>query len=216
MHRQTATTITTYALLAGAAAFSFLLPKHLVMPTSSAAPPAPTLLLRGTVRDFRSDHPDFQVTPVAGFGHYVELVEPALGSEGRPVLTPGGRKIMVEALDATGQQIAPHLVNLTCDVYPNILVDGTFEISNKVTVDAYDSGAGPYAVSKGKKARIKVNGSADGSATIENNSDVFGDGSRTEHRRPHDLRQPHAPDPGPGPASARPGDQAERHRRGER
>ncbi len=72
--------------------------------------------LTGTVRDFRErtatgGHPDFELKPSHGFGHYAGNVALILGDDGKPVFTGDGRKINQQAMDAEGRSIAPHLAN---------------------------------------------------------------------------------------------------------
>ncbi len=69
-----------------------------------------TLSLTGVVRDFRErsvtgGHPDFERPPAAGFGHYVNMVNDQLGSEGKPVMrgTSGGNKLNANFRDASGR-----------------------------------------------------------------------------------------------------------------
>ncbi len=69
-----------------------------------------TLSLTGVVRDFRErsvtgGHPDFERQPSAGFGHYVNMVNDSLGSEGKPVMrgTSGGNKLNSNFRDSAGR-----------------------------------------------------------------------------------------------------------------
>lgn len=78
----------TMLLLAAALTLSFLLPDSLTVPTITAAGPD-TVRLAGTVRDFRSSHPDFDVSLAGGYGHVADTVDAGLGADGRPVLSSG-------------------------------------------------------------------------------------------------------------------------------
>jgi fibro-slime domain-containing protein len=69
-----------------------------------------TLSLTGVVRDFRErsvtgGHPDFERQPSAGFGHYVNMVNDQLGSEGKPEMrgTSGGNKLNSNFRDSAGR-----------------------------------------------------------------------------------------------------------------
>ncbi|MBL0926292.1 MAG: fibro-slime domain-containing protein [Phycisphaerales bacterium] len=87
--------------------------------TSSARPsgdalgnlPA-TLELTGVVRDFRwasepNGHPDFEVVPKGGYGHYMNNVAPTLDADGKPVFVGGGKKVRTQWADNQGQPIHP-------------------------------------------------------------------------------------------------------------
>ena len=90
MRSRTAISAVTYSLLALAGAVSFTIPSA---PQSSLAlTPAPTpsapgssVKLTGTVRDFRSDHDDFGVTPSGGLGHYAGNVGHTLSEDDVPM-----------------------------------------------------------------------------------------------------------------------------------
>ncbi len=45
------------------------------------------ITLTGFARDFISSHPDFNVTPADGMGHYAGNVSQVLGLDGRPLLS---------------------------------------------------------------------------------------------------------------------------------
>lgn len=77
-----------------------------------------TLQLTGTVRDFQSNHPDFQRRPTAGFGHYVYMVADQLDEEGKPAFGSTGYKLTRDFKDGQGRKImAPrdHLPLLDSD-----------------------------------------------------------------------------------------------------
>ncbi|MEM7229729.1 MAG: fibro-slime domain-containing protein [Planctomycetota bacterium] len=66
--------------------------------------------LTGVVRDFREfddpqGHPDFQVRPDRGFGHYCGNVAPVLGEDNKPVFTGNGWKVNSQWKDANGNPI---------------------------------------------------------------------------------------------------------------
>lgn len=80
-----------------------------LLPSPVEASPPATIELSGIVHDFKRNHPDFNVLPIGGPGHYAANVDLMLGSDGRPVYRGAGFKVGVEWLDPDGQQIAPHL-----------------------------------------------------------------------------------------------------------
>jgi fibro-slime domain-containing protein len=67
-------------------------------------------VLRGVVRDFRSEHADFnvgtQAAPIAG------LVSEQLNADGHPVFTGAGTYLATPAFDADGNVIPAHLAGL--------------------------------------------------------------------------------------------------------
>ena len=74
-----------------------------------------TLSLTGVVRDFRErsvtgGHPDFERPPSAGFGHFVNMVNDNLGSEGKPAMrgTAGGNKLTANFRDSSGRNRVPN------------------------------------------------------------------------------------------------------------
>jgi fibro-slime domain-containing protein len=98
-----------------------LVPAGLVLAAPDGEDDAPEIIeLTGVVRDFRetSDqqgHPDFEVKPSAGFGHYAGNVALQLGDDGKPVYSGAGRIVNGQARDAAGRNIAPHLANMKFD-----------------------------------------------------------------------------------------------------
>ncbi|MCP3905051.1 MAG: fibro-slime domain-containing protein [Planctomycetes bacterium] len=78
--------------------------------TIAAEPMRPTIHVTGIVRDFHAAHPDFDVVPAAGAGHYAGMVPLRLEAPGAdPTFTGGGHKVLTSATDAQGRTIAPHL-----------------------------------------------------------------------------------------------------------
>ena len=68
------------------------------------------LQLTGVVRDFheeshRNGHPDFEVVPSRGFGHYVGNIATRLGDDGKPEFIGGGFKVDDQWTDKTGKPI---------------------------------------------------------------------------------------------------------------
>ena len=72
------------------------------------------ITLVGIVRDFneRSEdggHPDFEVKPEHGFGHYVGNIESVLGSDRKPVFAGEGGKVEGQWKDSQNRPICPLL-----------------------------------------------------------------------------------------------------------
>lgn len=73
-----------------------------------------TLALTGVCRDFKwasetNGHPDFEVQPKGGYGHYAGNVRNTLDSDGKPVFVGGGKKVSTEWKDSSGRNINPAL-----------------------------------------------------------------------------------------------------------
>jgi len=69
--------------------------------------------LVGVVRDFRgraesSGHPDFEMTPTGGYGHYVSLVQDQLDSAGKPVFSSTGNIVSSQWRDSAGRNRIPN------------------------------------------------------------------------------------------------------------
>lgn len=78
--------------------------------------PPDTLELTGVVRDFiertkSGGHTDFEVTPSAGYGHYMGNLSPTLDEERKPVFVGGGHKVLSQCKNAAGQPILPSRYN---------------------------------------------------------------------------------------------------------
>lgn len=74
------------------------------LPAYGQAPPT-TIDLYGIVRDFAPDHPDFDVTPGNGFGHYMGNIDTELDDDGKPVFVGGGFKVSSEWRDSNSKKI---------------------------------------------------------------------------------------------------------------
>ncbi|MHC4209586.1 MAG: fibro-slime domain-containing protein [Planctomycetota bacterium] len=64
-----------------------------------------TIELIGVVRDFLPSHPDFDVVPPQGYGHYMWNVATEMNEDDRPVFVGGGYKVLSQAHDAMGRPI---------------------------------------------------------------------------------------------------------------
>ena len=84
-----------------------------IPPTTS---PPSTVTLTGTVRDFKErtvsgGHPDFEITPTHGFGHYCDAIDPVLPSDKVPLFKGGGFKVKSEWRNSAGKNICWKLYN---------------------------------------------------------------------------------------------------------
>lgn len=72
---------------------------------------ADTVSLVGIVRDFRPspDHPDFDVVPSNGYGHYCGNIAVELDADDKPVCVGGGFRVAREWRDALDRQISWNL-----------------------------------------------------------------------------------------------------------
>jgi len=73
-----------------------------------------SITITGVIRDFRErsedgGHPDFEVLPDAGGGHYMGNVADTLDADGKPVFTGAGHKVEQQWTNAAGQPIHPSL-----------------------------------------------------------------------------------------------------------
>lgn len=94
---------TAFALtLAGLGAACLLSVSHtsraIALPDPTPPDPPTSISLTGVVRDFRertvaNGHPDFEITPTHGFGHYCGAISADIGSDRRPVFIGGGFKV---------------------------------------------------------------------------------------------------------------------------
>jgi fibro-slime domain-containing protein len=103
---------TVRALLFAAAAPVALAAFAATSPSGASADDEPTteIVLTGVVRDFRErtkpgGHPDFEVTPSAGFAQYCDNIAPSLGEGKKPVFKGGGFKVSSQWRDASGRNI---------------------------------------------------------------------------------------------------------------
>ena len=106
MSSQRVTTVLTYSVLSLAGIFSFSLPDSLLSTSQGllqAQPP--TLTIHGTVRDFSPDHPDFDVTPGNGYGHYMGNIAITLDAQNKPVFIGGGFKVSSEWRDGDNNKM---------------------------------------------------------------------------------------------------------------
>jgi len=65
------------------------------------------ITIEGVVRDFRErhipgGHPDFELRPADGYGHYMGMVADELDDDGKPVFASTGYKVTSSARDAQG------------------------------------------------------------------------------------------------------------------
>ncbi|MHC4716621.1 MAG: fibro-slime domain-containing protein [Planctomycetota bacterium] len=74
-------------------------------PGGNGNDPQDTITLVGVVRDFLPTHPDFDVVPPEGFGHYMWNIATQLGDNSRPAYVGGGYKVLTQAHDAQGRPI---------------------------------------------------------------------------------------------------------------
>ncbi len=101
-----------------------------------------SLQLTGVVRDFQELHPDFDVVPVGGFGHFAGNLAMSLDADSRPVFSGGGFKVQTEWMQWGNQPIAPHLyVDSGATTVPVVTAP---TIAPTASLDSWDSSAGPY------------------------------------------------------------------------
>ena len=123
------------------------------------------IILRVAVRDFRSDHPDFAVSPKDGFGHYPGNVALTLGASKDPLFTGLGFKALNQWRNGAGRPIAPHLYNRSGSNYwswasADVAVEGSLTINNNGYLDSWNSSLGSYIDTHGDDALVATNGDA--------------------------------------------------------
>ncbi len=83
--------------------------------TASADSLSPTIEITGIVRDFYPSHPDFDVIPNEGWGHFMWNIDPVLGVDGKPIYVGGGFKVVKETpgTDLNGRPMCWTLIDTT-------------------------------------------------------------------------------------------------------
>lgn len=110
--------------------------------TATAIAEGPITLV-GVVRDFRSDHPDFGVTPVLGGGHSAGNAAFDLDDRERPIFGGGdGFEVASQWRNALGNPIAPHLFVDAEDGVVRLRSEPDFD--NSADIDSYDYDLGAY------------------------------------------------------------------------
>jgi fibro-slime domain-containing protein len=119
-----------------AAALSVVVPAHRAAGQAGAGRSGPespgetlpeTLTLTGVVRDFRAfnvagGHPDFERYST---GHRVEMVEPELDGDGKPLLAGQGRTVTAQFRDSQGRNINPAMFDAARGDVAGVLADAT-------------------------------------------------------------------------------------------
>ena len=83
-------------------------------PSGAAADddPPDSIELTGVVRDFLPSHPDFDVAPSEGWGHYMWNIAPDLATDNTPTFVGGGSKVEAQCLDSSPRPICWTLYDL--------------------------------------------------------------------------------------------------------
>ena len=102
--------------------------------------PPDSVELGGIVRDFSATHPDFDVVPAGGYGHYAGNVGFALSAGNTPVFQGNGFRVDTQWTDAASRPIAPHLYRAGDEVF----VVSAPTVNNGAFSDTDDSSIGPY------------------------------------------------------------------------
>ncbi len=172
-------TFATYALLAAAAATTFVLPRTLTVPTLVAAP-GDEVILNGVIRDFPGAHVDFDVIPSNGYGHYAGIVNNWLPGTRRPVFVGDGFKVNTQWKNIDNRAIAPSAEGVRGGLARKTLgfrVDGAIDLRQDTVLDGFNSNYGPYGVmgNFGMDAVIFTNTVASGAVKVGKNAYVRGD-----------------------------------------
>jgi fibro-slime domain-containing protein len=106
------------------------------------APEGPEIMyINGVVRDFRRSHPDFNVRPEAGAGHYALNIKLMLGEDGRPAFRGGGFIVRDQWRDIEERPIPPHLYAGGAGLVKLVSAP---TVGPYATADTWDSSVGPY------------------------------------------------------------------------
>ncbi|MHC4992575.1 MAG: PA14 domain-containing protein, partial [Planctomycetota bacterium] len=107
--RRTVASLVAFVVLGVAIGVAILVPQSRPQSRGQSEPPAEITLV-GSLRDFRADHPDFDVSPVDGLSHDAGLVTLRLDEAIRqPILDGVGQGVITQARDGQSRNIAPHL-----------------------------------------------------------------------------------------------------------
>jgi fibro-slime domain-containing protein len=109
----------------------------------AAADPPDTIVLSGTVRDFRKAHVDFNVVPADGPGHCAAMAELLLGAEAVPVYTGRGYKVGTQWRNVHSEPIAPHLYDMGRDA-AGVKTHDDPSVHDNAIFDTWRSTVGPY------------------------------------------------------------------------
>ncbi len=102
-----------------------------------------TVELSGVVRDFKRSHPDFDVMPIGGPGHYAGNVDIAISASDHPVFAGGGFKVATQWRMVSFHPIAPHMYSEGGGGGDSVaLINGPVIVDNP-TLDTFDSSL-PY------------------------------------------------------------------------
>ncbi|MCH8315787.1 MAG: fibro-slime domain-containing protein [Planctomycetes bacterium] len=102
-------------------------------------PPPDVVSLTGTIRDFKKNHVDFNITGLAG--HYAMNVALDLDAEDRPTFRGTGFRVATQWRDGVSNPIAPHLYGGGVGL---VKLASTPTFGGGTTVDTWDSSVGPY------------------------------------------------------------------------
>jgi fibro-slime domain-containing protein len=157
--------------------------------SAQSAPPS-SIELAGVVRDMLQAHPDFDVIPADGYGHFAGNVALTLDAEGKPVFVGEGFRVVYQWRDAAGRPIAPHLFNM-CGLPGGggdddggdpgrtsfyLTVDKKIKVDKKSKIDSFDSNLGPYGDENvGESALVSVNSTKKKAVRVRNRSKIMGD-----------------------------------------
>ena len=127
------------------------------------------------VRDFQGSHPDFNVTPSGGMGHYAGNIGLSLDTDGRPVFTGSGYQVASQWTDADGRPIPPQLFEVwssSCSsgMGIGIVVDEQLDAGNQSSIWSYHSiDNGPWSINE---AVLASNSTAPGALWFHNRSEI--------------------------------------------
>ncbi|MHC5114657.1 MAG: DUF7305 domain-containing protein, partial [Planctomycetota bacterium] len=102
------------------------------------------IFLTGTVRDFHATHPDFDVVPLGGYGHFADNLQPSLVSTVPVIKAAPGYRVDTQWRDSSSRPIPPHLASVTSGGGSTVPVVSGPSFDNAGYADTFDSSVGPY------------------------------------------------------------------------
>ncbi|MCZ6836605.1 MAG: fibro-slime domain-containing protein [Planctomycetota bacterium] len=140
MNRESVPQIVPAPLRLAALVGAFALTDALLATTALAQAPD-IIQVPGIVRDFQKAHPDFNVIPLGGFGHYAGCVSTGINADQTPNFSGSGFRVNTEWTNKNLKPIAPHIFldALTVPLGSVPILDAG------ATADTWDSTVGDFS-----------------------------------------------------------------------
>ncbi len=116
----------------------------LALTAASGALAQSSVTIFGTVRDFRTMHPDFGLSLGAVGSHAAGNVELLPDANSKPVFAGSGALVNTQYYEKNANEIAPHMYAAPGGGTGSITLVKPIGINNSPTIDTYDPSLGPY------------------------------------------------------------------------